>query len=58
MEQAENALGSTLSVATCVLLADAETTHKDTRAHTRTYGWDSTVSVIMHTVALSKKYDV
>lgn len=51
MEQAENALGSTLSVATCVLLADAETT----RAHIRTYGWDSTVSVIMHTVAASKK---
>lgn len=54
MEQAENALGSTLSVATCVLLADAETTHTDTRAHTRTYGWDSTVSVIMHTLGIKE----
>lgn len=54
MEQAENALGSTLSVATCVLLADAETTHTDTCAHTRTYGWDSTVSVIMHTIGIKE----
>lgn len=26
--------------------------HTQTRAHTRTYGWDSTVSVIMHTVGI------